>query len=1228
MKTITLIIFIFLLSINAYANLINPNFEEGLSNWNSATWEAKNTLGISDDLIFKSGMKSIRFDGDANKSFNTFQDLIIPANAKKMSGQAYIKLYNFQPDWYAGFDVEFLGENNKYLGINSFGRLVNKVGDLDFTEVKSTINIPDSAKIARVELRCQKNIKENDLSKKFKVWFDNTKINFLDSNNNILGNDADINNTQKDNTEIIKELKLLDFDKTIKPGKNIVKNGDFVTLNDWNNVHWTNPVLPAIYSLDSTKQGSCCLIFTGKDNKGAHIYQDIKPIPGISKYRISGQIKGTNFADGWSAGWYVDCLDKDYKWLGQVNTPLIYGDNTSFEWKKLEADIIIPSETAFIRIQFLAKKTNDTNKDFGTLYADEASVLPIYPTNINGKVELNKLYPENTTRGVYFSNEKPNIIAGLVNKNSKDKNITVDIEIKDYSDKVVQKDRANIKIKAGEDISYTLPIKNPEKNGFFAVNATFYDKDTVCANKTSSFIVVSKLDKTDPFFGTTVYDPGDPKIMQRLGAGVLGFYITWGQVEYERGKYDFTKSDKNLNEWEKRGIKPVGFIEFRPNDFQPQWMLNEYIPNWSKLGTNNPLPADDSKYWVDFKNYVRAVGNHYNGKIDTWSFYGELDLLPSQSQEWFMKHYIVAGEILKEINPNFVLGGIGVSGYGMKTAEKLWPQVAHIFDGQFFDPYVWPSAFGPGYNPPGDERGGFVKMLTDTLEHIKKYGKNKIAVDEKGMKITSTLPVDSKYAKDMANVLCRSLILAKSVPECERYLYFQYGYWDEGGMDYGLFKEEGPRPSTIAYHAAARFLFNTDKPNKINIHKDIYAYTFNKKQGGTVCPMWTILEDKVNFSFNTKNKVTVYNMQGNPIIKDQLGKISVELSNSPIFIETKANYKDMANQLKKSKFSLPELKTDIKLENEKNLAIYVYNQTNKDITFTLKVKNISNSTALKNNIVNTVSANNNIKIDIPISNSALSKTGTVSNFKKVSISLITKTGNELNFVKDIKFYTIRKLKGSKEINGDLAKYNGIEPVDMNGPAFIWPSGGDAIANRNWTGKDDLNMKVWQAWDEDYFYFAALVTDDSFYMANTGREIWNGDGFQFMFDSKNNAISPTVTGKNSMSDDDYQFGLALTPKGTETWCWFTDTTNKKLVDGPLADAKTAIKKISDTQTVYEIAIPWKYLTPFNSKTGNAIGFNFDYVDYEKKGDEMKYWMGYSLGISSGKEPYLFPTFILE
>ena len=77
-----------------------------------------------------------------------------------------------------------------------------------------------------------------------------------------------------------------------------------------------------------------------------------------------------------------------------------------------------------------------------------------------------------------------------------------------------------------------------------------------------------------------------------------------------------------------------------------------------------------------------------------------------------------------------------------------------------------------------------------------------------------------------------------------------------------------------------------------------------------------------------------------------------------------------------------------------------------------------------------------------------------------------------------------------------ASFGGRAPSSEN-TYFWYNTKGNDVAKVKEKG---MNFKMWMAWDEDYFYIAAVVDDpDSPMATQRGGAIWNGDTLQFMID---------------------------------------------------------------------------------------------------------------------------------
>jgi hypothetical protein len=213
-----------------------------------------------------------------------------------------------------------------------------------------------------------------------------------------------------------------------------------------------------------------------------------------------------------------------------------------------------------------------------------------------------------------------------------------------------------------------------------------------------------------------------------------------------------------------------------------------------------------------------------------------------------------------------------------------------------------------------------------------------------------------------------------------------------------------------------------------------------------------------------------------------------------------------------------------------------------------------------------------------------------------------------------------------QVDGDLAKYRDMPPIVLDSANSVNCSAGPNAARKLWAGPADLSMKVWLAWDDANLYFAAKVVRDHFIQDQTGSRIFAQDGFQLAFDTLSDAIPPEFGGRRGFDDDDYQYGLALTKNGPESYCWIASKTNADMAGKP-AVFKPVIVRASDTVVDYEVAIPWSALAPLRPEAGAGFGFDLNYTAANAPGDWQKYWMQLTPGLSEGKDPSLYRRFIL-
>jgi hypothetical protein len=331
----------------------------------------------------------------------------------------------------------------------------------------------------------------------------------------------------------------------------------------------------------------------------------------------------------------------------------------------------------------------------------------------------------------------------------------------------------------------------------------------------------------------------------------------------------------------------------------------------------------------------------------------------------------------------------------------------------------------------------------------------------------------------------------------------------------------------------------------------------------------------------------------------------------------------MKSALENGKLSLSLINSEARLTDMKTMSIFIHNKTSRG----LKAHVVATAPASADWVIPTQDADipPGETISIPF---RLKQENLIRFADEKFAASIEVEGRRMAVDKEIMLLPIHRMSGEMKIDGNLDKYRMFQPITLNTPANLFPSGEglDLLSQGAWSGPEDLSMKVWVAYDEKCFYFAAEVMDDVFIQEHSGQDIWRGDGFQLAFTTQRSALLPVIH-DIGYGPDDYEYGIALTKAGAQSYCWTTAEVNKHL-RGPTPGIERAVVKAGEHVWHYELAIPWEYLKPLRPEPGRMFGFNFSYIDIDRPGGEVEYWMGLTDGIVGSKNPLLFKTFYLE
>ncbi|OGV72129.1 MAG: hypothetical protein A3K19_02545 [Lentisphaerae bacterium RIFOXYB12_FULL_65_16] len=211
------------------------------------------------------------------------------------------------------------------------------------------------------------------------------------------------------------------------------------------------------------------------------------------------------------------------------------------------------------------------------------------------------------------------------------------------------------------------------------------------------------------------------------------------------------------------------------------------------------------------------------------------------------------------------------------------------------------------------------------------------------------------------------------------------------------------------------------------------------------------------------------------------------------------------------------------------------------------------------------------------------------------------------FVRDAVVQPITVLPARPEVS---APFLATPPV-IDGALNEWGApvielGGEAKQTvkitKDYGGADDCSAKVRVAWDAANFYLAAEVQDNTFFQAESGSMLWQGDCIQLAFRSGAPNPKPEFDGTES------EVGLTQGPNGPAMFQWMPGSK-------PVEGGKLAVVRDGNV-TRYEAAVPWSALGVASPIPSMSLTWSMTINDNDGQG--FHGWLEWTPGICGGKD----------
>lgn len=808
---------------------------------------------------------------------------------------------------------------------------------------------------------------------------------------------------------------------------------------------------------------------------------------------------------------------------------------------------------------------------------------------------------------MFLEGEDPEFAFRVFNAQKEKSEAAIGLAVTDYYGKTVLKKAEKITLDPGETGERKYKLFSPEKKGFYKLEYSLTGPDGRKQTRKVTFCVLAHPRKrpegTRALMGLCSVDASRADLAVRMGVQSAALAFRWAYMREDGELGNLEVMDRAVNTLYDEGIE-----------------VNLYMRRTPPFAAMKPSPTDvyppKAEFVPLYEDFAYKLASRYKGKVASYQIWGgeadgteKLAAQLGKDREWFLNlladltRYGYRG--IKRADPEALVDTSAVCGTDCERSRftfqsALLAKIGGYYDRVVIHPYCYPWTFEGNRYVQSPEQADLVRKY-HTISKI--AGGKRVVNGEYGFALSPKEEFDSPASRRRAAYMVRSILLTAMCPEVDHIMYYTIADSDT----LSIIHWPNPYPDAAAYSALAYQICGAVSPEEIELGSLVKACSFTVPDGG-VGALWVPTDKEIEFIPPAESTVRAFDLMGNEIST----KNTILLSGAPVYFRSPEGQEAVNRFLREGKLMIQPLALTVRASDSKTLNIHAINQLTKELsgTLTLHVPVADgkvNSFTQTFRRLRTGGITESLTVEVPegIDFAALNAGKEITGEAKTPDGVMT-------FSQKLEVLACPKVTFKPEINGDLSKWEKLPCIELADIAHLFPP--DAFAHGTWTSAADLSLKVWTAWDDTYFYFAARVTDDIFVNARDAAHLFEGDCIQMAFDPANDAVS------SGYQSDEVEINLAYSDKEKAT----VVSQSWPLPQG-FPKSVRAVVKPGPGYIDYEAAIPFSLLAPLEARPGRVFGFNFTALDNDLK--KVDYWMGLTYGICGGKNASLFKKFIL-